>query len=480
MATAINAEVSGSINLNHVDLGFYILTVILSEISNISYDVLPMLPFLLLPVILLMISILKSICNEKNFNILLILIYLTPSINNRFGFFPHDIGFTISLTIILLTIWCLRIPSFSYNKPAILFLLILSIISLNHISYKLTFFSIIFFVCLYIIESFEIATFQSKLNTKKNGFGLIALIGIVYVLSYNQWIYSTFFPRIMSTPDDRVGGFEKIFLDFFSNKDNLLSEYFFLRPANLLYAQSVWITLILAGVTLCSLIIVSRFIKREKFSFGEKFILALEIPSILVLGIYTFLGFADMGFLILTGIFCYSAIFQKASLIYRRLILLIILIFIILNSYIVIEDVRIQYYSGQKEIDYTYLESASKWYSDNLAFEYIYNPRYAITDVFTSAYFSKELSRRNISSNIPEVFSKPQLLTILKPLNNNVFSKGILKILIFNYREPTYTILSWDRFKSWSNYKYIIKTNRYINIVYSSNDIDIAFIPGNI
>lgn len=448
-------------------ISFYTFIISMALVSNISYDILPSVPLMSLPLIFFLIAILKNICDNKEkcylISLVLVFIYITQSSFPRFGLFPHNVGFILFLAVILLTIYVDK----NKNRHAASLLLIITMISLNFMSYKLTFYMIVFII------------FMSIVN--KRSFVLIALISIIFTFSFNKFLYNTFLPTMKMASDLRSSfGVEKLF-SLLSNKlrnpNDPLSEYYLNTPIEIKYAYIFWLLIVIIGLILSTAYIIKKYIKREKFSVGDNIVLGLNVSSISIFSIYNILGLADVSFLIFTGIVGYIIVFQFRSKNYKRLVLVNILLLLVLNIYANIETVHYDHYIGQKDKNYfQYMNPVTKWY-----FRYITNDfkNHTVTDVLTRGYFMKEVVKNNISDNYhPELFSRDHISLLLKPENVLIEKNSDFKFYeirsIVNYREePYFSIGGWDNFNSWSNYKKIIEANKYVKNIYSSGDVDI-------
>lgn len=481
MTNAIITEKSGFINTKDIDLEglatFYILIVYFAMISNVSYDILPSLPLMSLPLIFFLIAILKNMYNEdkkKYYYVLLclVLIYVTQSSFPRFGLFPHNVGFILFLMILLLSL-CLYNR---HNRQMISLLMIITVISMNYISYKLTFYIILFIISMSIISEWYYVHHRVDIQRP---FAAIALIGIIFTLSFNQFVYHNFLPKITSASEVRSSwGIEKLLSlsNFFRNPGDPLSEYYLSTPLEIKHSYIFWLILIVISLILCTAHIFKKFIKRENFLIGEKVIFGLIISSTLILIVYNALGLADVSFLVFTGIVGYTMIFQFSRN-YKRIVLVSILLLLIMNVYSNIEAVRNNFYMGQKDENYfQYINPVSAWYVKHVTNDI---RRHTSTDVLTRGYFLKEIATNNISDKYnPGLLSREQVLLLLKPDNSLIEKNPDFRYydfrFIVNYREsPFFSIGGWDSFNSWSYYKQDIKSNRYIGSIYSSGDVDI-------
>lgn len=481
MTNAIITEKSGFVNMQDLDLeglnAFYMIIVYFAVVSNVSYDILPSLPLMALPLILLLIAIFKNMCNEDKkkyhyISLSLVLIYVTQSSFPRFGLFPHNVGFILFLVIVLLSLYLHNCK----NRQTVSLLIIVTMISINYISYKLTFYIILFIISMSIISEYYVR----RRSSMQRPFAVVALIGIIFTLSFNQFVYHNFLPKITSASEVRSSwGIEKLLSlsNFFRNPEDPLSEYYLSTPLEIKYSYLFWLVIIMISIILCTIHIFKKFLKRKNFLIGEKVIFGLIISSALILIVYNALGLADLSFLVFTGIVGYVMISQLSRN-YKRFVLIGILLLLVLNVYSNVEAVRNNFYMGQKDENYfQYINPISEWY-----FKHVTNDirKHTGTDVLTRGYFLKEIAIDNISYKYnPELLSREQMLLLLKP-DINLIEKNPDFIyydfrFIINYRErPFFSIGGWDSFNSWSYYKKNIEMNRYIDSIYSSGDVDIV------
>lgn len=475
MTTAIYTEMSNSIvNINE-NSGYYILTVIIHEIANISYDLIPRLPIQSISFILLLIMLLRNISDDKSVHMLLIIgiliIFITKfGYQNYFGWWCHGIGFILALLTI--SIATLRFNSKLKNQPAISIILIITLISVNFISYKLTFFIIVFLLSLQIIV--WISNFQSNEKiTKKSHFEIIILIGIVNVLSFNKMFYNTFIPRLRMTSEVTTSGIEKLFLPLGKKSFSPLDEYYLQSLPHIRYANTIWLVLILICLIFLTITISEKLRKNEKLSSGEIIVCALVFASLIILTIYTYIGVFDLNYLVFSSIIGFVILYEKHHLNYKLLVSSSIALLLILNFYSSVELNRGNYNMGMDEWNYDqYMAPSTKWYIEKIVPEYSNHNIMIASDVYTGGYVSKEIAKNNLSHKYaPQIFSNIQMQSIL--IQNKSVYKQEGSFTIINYRLHHFSAINWEVFNSWSNNRQHIKNNQYVRNIYSSGDIEI-------
>src|SRR3972149_839356 len=464
MAIAINIAKFGNIDMDQVNTGFYVFTSILQFMTNISYESLPTIPLLSLPIIFLLISIFRFFFKNKNiFVIIAIMIYLTQSLNNRYGLFPHDVG----LTLLLLAIFsCLYFGRRLKNKKVISILLVTIIISANFISYKTTSLILVFILVLLYLEINEDRNLKLELRP-------IFLTGIVFIFSYNKWLYNNFVPSLIHSNEFASStGIGKLLLEFFYTKQDDISRFFFHRPYEITIFHTIWMIVIFINLLLLGRFLIKKILKNIKLSIEEKIIISIGISGILVLIIYTSLGFAEIGTIVLVGLIGYGITYD----INKKFIIISLITLLLLNFGINIVANNSGYYGGQKDQNnFLYISPLFNWYNGH-----VNNSRnnVAVMDIFTGGYFKKEYSKLDTYKPIA-IFSRDRVLMILDPYNYSQLIKENPTIVsynvydIVNYNEHYFTINGWDLFKSWSNYRKDIDENPYFKKIYSSGDIDV-------
>lgn len=479
MATSLYIEKSGKIDPNYANAGYYIFTVIISEIANISYDVIPLLPLQSIPLILILIGIFRNITDKNDtFNLIIIaimIVFITKFGNKSFFmYWSHGLGFVLSISVLLIAIF--RYRSEPRNQPAISLILILTIISLNYISYKAAFFTISLLIGLQIIEWLYRFRLGPRFE-KKTKFLTIIGIGIIYIFTFNVMFYKSIIPLTRFT-SETTSGIYKLSLFFQNYRFDPMNNFYFRYPTDIRDALMIWLLLILFGLFLTIVNLSQIFIKKQNSYIRNKIIFGLVISSFSMFIIYTLLGLSDFTYIVVSSYICYVVLYTNKinSKKYRHLIFALIISLLVLNAYMTISLTKIDYYDGIRDTNYyQYLNAPSKWYINYMINMNSIESRITATDVFTGGYFSKEVAKENIPpQHAPRIFSKDNMLFIFNI--NNEASKSKYGAFVINYKLKSFSANDWQIFNSWSNYEPLLADNHYLNNVYSSGEIDIFII----
>jgi len=472
MATAMNIEKIGHVDLTHVDGGFYILTIIISKIAGISYDIIPTLPLQSVPLILLSVALLKSKPYKSPlFPLLimsLIIIYITR-FPGSYMWWCHGVGFILSLLVILISFFRLRFEHL--NKVETSLILMIIIISVNNISYKLTFFTLIFLTSLQIVMYLKNSRFQPKI-AEGPGFTQIILIGVTYTLGFNKFFYNSFIPRARIASESATSGIQQLFLRLQNNPFDPLSEYYARTPIGVRYANTLWIVLILTSLALLIVILLQKFIKKKNFHMWENVVVASIVSGLSVFSTYVYLGCGSgsIEFIVFPTLLGFAVLFEENSKNYKKFVIITVLLLLAINLYVAIEDTYNFRNSGMQDLNYyRYMDSPANWYIKHV----INKEMPASSDVLTSAYFAKELIKQGIPISYgPHIFSREDMLFLLRASTRVAqINKG--DIFIINYRVPHFTGANWATFSSWSNHRQLIDEHPRLNTIYSAGDIAI-------
>lgn len=476
MAIVIQVERLGHIDPSYPNSGYYLATAIMSIISGIDADTIPTLPLQSIPFILLLFIIMKNISFGKSIIPLIILsgIILTRITKfdnyNEFGWWSHGIGIILALTVIYLVI--IRISSdkgVQMTSP----LLILLIFALNFVSYKMTAFSLIIILSLQIINWIETKLIKERENIKNYRLGLLFLIGIIYVGTFNNLLYDEFIPRIRIASEMSTS-----FLSFWtgSHRYPLLQEFSRHVPADIRYATNVIQILILIGLAFVAFRILWKFSRRRELLKGEEVLLGMMLADAAILLIYSNLGTFDVVLLVFTGLFSFPILVisdNKSSRKYQSIVVLGLSIILVLNVYVSVRNLQDGFYEGVRDENFCqYLKSPSSWYIKHI----IYpggSAWKASTDVFTGGYIAKEIAKINTkSTNAPDFLSYDDISLLLR--HNISFSELYGdRYFIINKALQHFWIGGWNSFGSWKLNNGVLDSNILINKIYSSNDADI-------
>jgi hypothetical protein len=462
-------------NVGHFDVGFDKVPgftasiIILYEVCKIPYEILLTLPLLLIPFVLVFLAILKR---SGGYVYPLIAVVCLLHFCKHPVLFCHTIGLLMLLIIVFLAF--LRMEN-TNQQFSISVLIIIMFISLNFMSYKLTAFSIFFVSFLYIIELYEkkfVVQSDAHSDIIRYRFGTLALICLTFVLSFNQFFYKSFIPTLQKFESPFLG-IERIFSRFMTNQIyDPLSVYFYKGEMGHASLYITWMAIIGILLIICIVVIFKKIILRENLSINEKTILSFGAAACFIFIIYTRLGKAEIGYILLTGLLGCGVLLtidsKRCRFFANSSVFLLFLLSI--SMFILASD-----YGGQKDMGhFRYLMSPAKWYVSHAKYaEDVYPNTY--TDVLTSGYFLKvALSENEQKAYRPAVFSSKELLFLLEPYENPLHTEESENFYIINYKERRFAIMGWDTINSWSKYKHKINSNPYLNIMYSSGWIDIC------
>lgn len=454
MATAINID--KNIGTAQSNIGFYILTIIVSKITGITFEIIPLIPFQLVSLTLFLILLMRNISRHEISILLIIIIITSLYFFDTLMWWSHGIGFIMALTIFYIIIL-----GFHKNHKSIYIILIMMIISLNYISYKMMFFMLSILIGLRILQKF-----QSQLRFP--GINTVILIGIINALIFNNFFYDTFIPRLRDSQEVATLGTYKLFSFLIRDVSDPLNEYYLTSPfLYLRYANIIWLLPIALILILASTILFRKLVNKEELSTSDISIFTLIFSGSLILIIYTYLGISDMTFLILSGIIGHMYIYRK----YQKFVIASVLTLLMINTYINVEYIRNDLDRGLKDSNfYEYVSVPSEWYIYHVNKQ---NPNiYLISDVFTGGYVSKEFARNDEILAV-SIFEGGQALFILRPEMSKKMENAMVMI---NYRLYSISINNWNSLNSWSVYKQKIYDNRYLDVIYSTGDVDIGTI----
>ena len=468
MQHSLNIEKSGVITNYNVP-GFDVLNTAISLLCNIPYTLLPTIPFQLLPIILLLLATLTLLAKEIeiNKNIIYIIagVYLLSGYAMAYIWSSHICAMLIILTLIFITTLRLKDETQYHFQTSIIF--IIGIISLNFISYKLTFIALTFFV---FIEIFNLIESKSFKNYPKNAnLSYIVLIGFVFTLYFNKFIYNSFIPSVVNPSASEFSSpllFDKLFKSFSRDINNPLSIYYSTTPHLISYMTIMFLVCVTIILLICSVILISKFIQKKKFSVPEKIFSSMILSTLILSIIYAKLGLPDFGLLVITTFFGYILILQLKKYNKLKIIALFILVLMLLatliSDYQRIED---NFYENQRDSEsFHYLDYPSNW----LIFNMNSNSRIE-SDVLTVNYFSLIESASGKKISYKQIISQENILNILQ---NKKFDNHYL--FIFNNKINHFSSEGWHVFRSWSNYQNEIQDNDNLNMIYTSGDTEIC------
>lgn len=468
MATSINIEKSGSIRDVRANAGYYVLATMVSQITSIPYDNIPTLPLLAAPILLLIAVLLKELMgnttDSSSLIISLVMLVFITRFENRsdFTFWGHGLGFLLFLLCIVL---CLK----EDNRVKRSICLIVVIISVNYVSYKFTFLTILFLLLLQIVEWYK----DFRINRKiiQSRFINLFLIGIIYVLTFNKLFYQSFIPKMRMASEYTMSGIEKLILTFTTNSNSLdsLSSFYYRTPIDIRISNTLWLLLIVIFMLLIIFYYLKK-IKNQFLSSKDAVYLALLLSSIALLFIYSHLGIFDIRLIVFSVIIGVVVLYiNKKNK--KKLIITILLLLLPLNMYIAIRNIENNFYSGMRDIiSLKYLSASTEWYMNYLTYNSSNISESNLTDVFTGGYISKEIAKKSDNlEGVPGIFSHDDMLFLYK----SEVKQNKNSAYVINCQLDRVLADNWETFNTWVNYKLLLDSNIFINLLYNDENVAI-------
>lgn len=465
---------------SHSIPGFVALTYIISEVSNIPYNVLLTLPLLIPSIFLLIIAILRRIANNTLLWVLIFFIFVSYVSGSQYTLFCHSIGFVLFLSSILLIIIRLSpVGNLQDQHWAISIALFIIIISLNYISYLHLFFTLATIGAVVLVTRVS-DLFKHSFELKKPvvDFVWILSFGIVFILTFNGFFYGTFISKITSQ-SSITSGFDKVFKPFVESGSQDLDKYSLIMPSAVNYAHLISVAILSIGILICCVFIAYKLFRDRKISVSEQIFASIVISYAVVFIIYSIIGQILINLIILIGVLAFALLMFNARGSTKSLVIGAIILVISLNLFsdIVLYNNDFPVTGTKDDNFYNYMEAPAKWYSDNLANQEIsgaYSNK--ATDVFTTGYFMFDGARRDRDiSYYPYFFSPDDIRYILNSPTINPEQKAGSSLYIINYKEHDFSIEGWKIFQSWSKSREVINNNPQLTKIYCTNDVDFYF-----
>lgn len=464
--------------------GFDVFNTELALISNIPYTILPSLPIPLIPTSLIFFCLLWILYKFKRsldevFIFILALIYLLSDYSTAFVWSPHVAG--ISLLLMLLFLIVKRIKPDEEKKKIdgpVSLLIIITLISLNFISYKLTFLALTLMIFLHLLNVYQDKTnFKSPYPFKKTNFTQLILIGSIVALYFNEFFYRTFLPTILEPSETEFSSaniFAKLLHSFSKVTTDSLSPYYFKNLTQLTYANTFFLSTILIIVSFVVILCIIKLIKREKYSYQEFVFSSLIMSTACLFLIYAGLGLPDFGIITIAAFIGFLIL--KDKLIFKdktKKLFIGVLITIIIVSTFATGVIRItnNVYSEQRDNNgFVYLNYPSKWIIS-------YGDIITKSDILSESYFSLIRSQEGSKKKVT-VLSNNEFLEII---NENEINKSSLinSNVIINKKIDRFYLSGWNVMNGWKNMEQEINNNNHLNIVYTSGNVDIIKIIEN-
>lgn len=470
----MGVERTGHIDMNDDPFpGFTSLVVISSNMCGLKYESIVALPFLAPLFIFIFMAILRKISTSSSGFIpsFLIMGIWMLYFGTRPTFFVHSLGLSLFFVVMYLTLLRLERHNVKNINISSIVLLVILLTSINTISYKLMFFTIIFLIVFQAIMWFE------KFQGKNISFTNIIRIGCILALSFNWMFYRAFIPAMRASSDHPLEGLSNMVSIFASKKTTLISTYSFVGNVSNAPLYIAWYILIGVSLIACFIIILLKIIKHKPLYVVEICIASIAGAGSLIFILYNPMGFVEISFLLLAGILGYTMLLTLRSTSHKNIFTICLSILFLMTIYMNILAVAESNYGGQTDWnEFQYLKYPTGWFNTYQSTHI----QITSTDQLTLGYLAKEVFLLGQSNSYnPAPFSEDRLLFILEPeLHSHImFTKDepqLVSYYIFNYKEPSFVMQGWGRLKSWSNFKENVHSNPYLNIVYASGDIDVG------
>ncbi len=453
----------------------------LSEVTNMPLDVLVLLPIQLYPLLVLMAAALRRANGAKLGYLALVGAYLAGSTNfSQFTLWVHWFGFLLFLQILLLVL--VRSNGTGRNLPAFSIALIVSIVSLNFISYKLTFFALAFLASLQSVDWIHRYLLGGSRSRSLGVHGRVALIGIVFVLAFNQFVYNQLFASVRVALENPWLGIDWILGVFGSTSTDPLSAFYSHSPTGMIYATLAWLVVLFVALMLCGIMLARRVHSGLELSVGEKAVLASGVAAVLIFVIYTFLGYADLSLAIFVSIIAFATLFARNIRRIRQVAVCGIAVLLLLDLALAAQAVNYQFYNGQRDSSgFKYLAPPSEWYIRFGSSGKSGNPAQLAgltSDILTCGYIMKTEAEQGVNNPADCHLFGPNELRYLLGLSDPSLGLGDFRGAMFaiNYKEPRFAVQGWQFYNSWAAYRQVLDATPYMNRVYSSGDVDLMLV----
>ena len=472
MARAMNIQNTGYVSGDQSNLGYYIIISFLSIISNISYEFIPMLPLLLIQfalILIIVIGITSESQSQPSFSVqVLILIYLTRFCS--FTIWAHGLGFLLFISLFYTLFLIYKKNS---DPIGLSIISIILLISLNYVSYKMTFLAIalIIFFQIYIILFFGRMTQNSKtdISRRRQSLFSLSLIGIIHILTYNFIFFKFFLAKARINLELESTGIDKLIFRIYGFIPEPISEYYFREDFNVICAYGILAGVLILCLSFVMINLTKRYIYKDLFRLSDIAFLSLITASAVLIIIYIFFGYFEIGLIFFCGVMAFP-LFSEISRRNSASIVTVIVIFILFfsHSYAIVESLNDNLYIGQDVNQLQYLSVPAQWIISHAYFD-------VKTDVFTGGFMTMELTKLHwkhmLSDNTLESFSHEDMVYLFNL--SHVEQRN--KLFIFNNKLKRFSALDWEVFAGWRKHNKILKSNSNLNYIYSTDYINIGF-----
>lgn len=448
--------------------GFFVLGVAVKLISNISSIGLLTYPLQLLPLLTVFYLFVLKISNSPIFSGSATFLYVcsgTMGTSNIF-FWPHGMGSIVYWMALFLMYSITLTPS--RKKPEFTLLLNICGCSLGFISYDI-FLNLILFLfsitlIMWIIQNKRIKSvfinYKSFLNC--------SLIFIIAQLGLSKFVYETFIPLLIATPDlVKISAVDKFLSAYIYKQPNpeisVISELLLNYPRIITTISLLKYLIICLSIAFFILLCFNKVHKKVNLSIFDLFMLSYLLSAFIFILIRAYIGDIAITDMFLPGVFCIIWLYQQAS-IYQKWAKFAIVVILILTSlyiyFIEIHDLR-----NQSIYENEYLKDSSSWYFENKG---------------NNIGVSDEMTRGLMSMFIFEKYHYPIEIKILPQddagfLVQKLDLNNSQKYYIINYHLRRMSLQNWVIIKSWSFFENSIDSNKRICKIYDLDSVSIYY-----
>ena len=477
MAMAVQVQKTGRVSLDGNVPGFYISTVVMSQVSSLSYRSIPTLPIQSIPLILFLAVILRRLSRGSLVYLPIVLAYVTfPVAPSQFTWGSHNVAFILFLAIVFAGFKRLRIEdrrTIIANSVAI----IVMIASLNFLSYKLTFLSIMLLIMLELVRLMGATRKRTAPFMSGSSFGFLAAFGIVFTFLMNSYFYRTFIPSLRLASEGQFSystGLQKILARLSPTKADPLASYYLTSPSPIFVEHLLHYLLVFAALFVIVYPTVGRLLKnRDDLTNEQRLIFALFLTGLSYFVLYQLLGHPGLDYLTLTGIACLALRHRRTSKRTKQFSVIVIGAIIALNCY------EVSYLTGNPStigprdaMEFSYIYPSAMWYIENSNLDSTVTYE---TDVFTFGYFMIAGAEHNFSVfwNL-DLLTREQLKSLLEPNRNDVQDSGDNNSeFIINYRLDYIELAGWEAYVPFSEFRDKMNSTPMLTRVYSSGYIEV-------
>lgn len=466
MSIAVKIADEGSIGSSTPNIGYYVSTVVISDVSGIPFKGVPTLCLMLLPFSILLVALLRRMSGPLTNGLIagVALAYLLKFGNvDAVSWWTHGIGFSVALLILYFAGFKSGTGTRSHN-----ICIILMIIALNLISYKMMLFAIAGLVGLIFAIRF-IAPTRAKTPVNRRYFSLIAF-SAVYVLAFNQFVYSEFIPRIQTSGEITMSGLGKLLAVFAYRESSPLSTFYFSTEPGLFLANLAWTAIVASSIIIWSIWIVRSMRLHRTIHERHRVFISILVASCSIFAIYSAIGAPEITLLLFCGMICYSLIFAETRGRWKWSIYVIVVVLLALDVGIATESDDSNLLGGTRHVSgYDCLDESAAFYVTYFI-EYDSADTSGSTDVFTHSYFALTIANAGYPfSDSPLVLSESDVsfLLGLEP------TSGTSTVYIVNYDLTRFYAENWITIESWNLHTELLDSNQDLSSIYSCGDLSI-------